>query len=314
MDSLNASFRQFNDGRFEERWEALREETLNDPRVRSFLNANPELKGTPAENRLNELYQYKNQWLNCDQCPGLEACPNLIQGYQPELKIYRGDIQLQYHPCSLKRKADEQKRQASFIQSLYIPKEMTEVSFDDFHEDNQSRMKAYTSAMQFCAEVDPGNNGRGLYIHGPFGVGKTFLVGAIANELADAEITTMIVYAPDFFRELKNGISDGSYQDKLDHVKRAPLLILDDIGAETMSNWVRDDILGAMLQFRMMEKLPTIFTSNFDLDELEMHFASTQRGGVEKVDQLKAKRIMERIRHLNDVIDMAGENKRELNN
>ena len=163
MDSLNASFRQFNDGRFEERWQKLREETLNDPRVQSFLNAHPELKGKPAENRLNELYQYKNQWQNCDQCPGLDACPNLIQGYQPELKIYRGDIQLQYHPCPLKRKDDERKRQASFIQSLYLPKEMTEVSFDDFHEDNASRTDAFTKAMQFCSEIAPGEKG-GDYI------------------------------------------------------------------------------------------------------------------------------------------------------
>lgn len=310
MDSIKQSLQQFGDGRFEQRFEQLKKGTLQDVRIRSFLQENPQITNENIEKGINELYQFKEQWHNCDQCPGLEACPNLIQGYQPHLNVYRGEIQAEYQPCPLKRKADERKRQESFVQSLYLPKEMTSVSFDDFHEDNPSRTQAFTKAMAFCASVNPGEDGKGLYIHGPFGVGKTFLVSAIANYLADEEVTTMIVYTPDFFRELKNGIADGSYQDKMDMVKKAPVLILDDIGAETMSNWIRDDILGAILQFRMMEKLPTIFTSNFDLGELEIHLASTQRGGVEKVDQLKAKRILERVKYLNDEIDMKGENKR----
>ncbi|MCR6111609.1 primosomal protein DnaI [Bacillus sp. A301a_S52] len=311
MESINQSLRQFSNPRLQQQFQKLKNDVLEDARIRSFLASYPELTTEQRDNGLNELYQYKEQWQNCDNCPGLAACPNLVKGYQPHLTIYRHDIHLEYQTCPLKRKADERKRHASFVKSLYIPKEMTEVSFDDFHEDNPSRVKAFAKAMAFCAEVKPGENGRGLYIHGPFGVGKTFLVGAIANDLADRETTTMIVYAPDFFRELKTGISDGSYQDKLDMVKQAPVLILDDIGAETMSNWVRDDILGAMLQFRMMEKLPTVFTSNFDLEELAIHLSSTQRGGIERVDQLKAGRILERIKHMNDVIDMKGENKRD---
>jgi primosomal protein DnaI len=311
MDSIKQSFRQFSNERFEQRFAEIKREVLDDRHVRSFLNSNPGLTKEQTENGINELYQYKEQWKNCDYCPGLDECPNLMSGYQPVPALYRGEIQLEYKPCLLKKKEDERRRQASFVQSLYIPKEMTEVTFDDFHEDNPSRIEACTKAMAFCADVNPGEDGQGLYIHGPFGVGKSFLVGAIANYLAEAETSTMIVYAPDFFRELKNGISDGSYQGKLNLVKQAQVLILDDIGAETMSNWIRDDILGALLQFRMMEKLPTIFTSNFNLDELEIHLSSTQRGGVERVDQLKAKRILERIRHLNKVIDMKGENKRE---
>jgi len=309
VDSINQSLRQFSNDGFNQRFEKIKKETLEDKRIREFLDK-VELSSKQLENGVNELYQFKKQWDNCDQCPGLDQCPNLMKGFQPKLGLYHNEIHLEYKPCSLKRKDDEKKRQESFVQSLYIPKEMTEVSFDDFHEDHSSRVEAFAKAMAFCANVKPGEMGEGLYIHGPFGVGKTFLVGAIANYLADDEISTMIVYAPDFFRELKNGISDGSYQGKMDMVKKSPVLILDDIGAETMSNWIRDDILGAILQFRMMEKLPTIFTSNFDLNELEIHLSSTQRGGVERVDHLKAKRILERIKYLNEVIDMKGENKR----
>ncbi|MDG5786959.1 primosomal protein DnaI [Evansella sp. AB-P1] len=310
MDNVGNMLKGMSGGNFEKRFQEMTSKILQDPRIQSILSSFPEVSENQVTRGMNELFQYKSQWENCDQCPGLDACPNLIQGYQPEITIYQNDFQLEYQICSLKRKVDERNKHASLIKSLYIPKELTEATFDDIFQDDPSRTEAMAKAMEFIFNVNPGENGRGLYVYGPFGVGKTFLMGAIANELANKQIETMVVYAPDFFRELKNGISDGSYQSKLDRVKESPVLILDDIGAETMSNWIRDDILGALLQFRMMEQLPTLFTSNFDLDELEYHLSYTQRSGVEKMDQLKAKRIMERIRHLNDVVDMNGENKR----
>ncbi|MBU9721163.1 MULTISPECIES: primosomal protein DnaI [Bacillaceae] len=309
MDSIGKTLRNMPGGKFEERLKQISADMLKDQRIQSFLTKHA-VTEKQIDKGMNELFQYKTQWDNCDSCTGLESCPNVMKGYQPQLSIYRNDFQLEYQICPLMKKVENNRRQASLIQSLYIPKEMTSATFEDVHEDTPSRIEAIVKAMEFTVNVNPGENGQGLYIYGPFGVGKTFLMGAIANELAERDIQTMIVYTPDFFRELKNGIQDGSYQKKLDQVKRSPVLILDDIGAETMSNWVRDDILGTLLQFRMMEKLPTLFTSNYDLDELENHLAYTHRGGLEKLDQLKAKRIMERIRYLNTVIDMKGENKR----
>ncbi|PYZ97248.1 primosomal protein DnaI [Alteribacter lacisalsi] len=310
MDPIGKSIRKLSGGDFEKRFEALIQDVLRDGRIQAFLTENKDVTRDQVERHLSDLFQYKKEWDNCDHCPGLDLCPNLMKGYQPSLSMQREDIQISYHPCQLKRRADERKRQASFIKSLYIPKEIVAVTFDDIDEDNESRIEAIAKAMQFSHETVPGETGRGLYITGSFGVGKTYLMGAVSNALAEREIESMIIYTPDFFRELKQGINDGTYQDKLDMVKRAPVLILDDIGAETMSAWVRDDILGALLQYRMMEKLPTVFTSNYDMNELEAHLSYTNRGGVENIEELKAKRIMERIRHLNEEVTMTGENKR----
>ena len=51
-----------------------------------------------------------------------------------------------------------------------------------------------------------------------------------------------------------------------------PVLMLDDLGAESMTSWGRDEVLGTILQFRMLESLPTFFTSNFDFKELAESF------------------------------------------
>lgn len=52
------------------------------------------------------------------------------------------------------------------------------------------------------------------------------------------------MYVPDFIREMKDSISDQSYAGKLELLKEVPVLILDDIGAENLTPWVRDEIFG----------------------------------------------------------------------
>ena len=84
------------------------------------------------------------------------------------------------------------------------------------------------------------------------------------------------------------------------------MLLLDDIGAENLTAWSRDEILGTILQYRMDEKLPTFFTSNLDMKQLEEHFSMTASGS----DKLKARRIVERIHYLSKDIKLASENRR----
>jgi primosomal protein DnaI len=146
-----------------------------------------------------------------------------------------------------------------------------------------------------------------LYIYGKFGVGKTYLLGAIANELAKRQISSLIVYVPDYLRELKGSIGDNTVNEKIEMVKTAPILMLDDIGAESMTSWGRDEVFGPILQFRMLENLPTFFTSNFDLNGLENHLTFSQRGEKEEV---KAARVLERIQYLAEPVKLDGVNRR----
>jgi len=81
-------------------------------------------------------------------------------------------------------------------------------------------------------------------------------------------------------------------------------LLIDDIGAENVTPWSRDEILGPILQYRMEEGLPTFFTSNLTLEELEVNLSSTKSGN----DLLKARRIIERIKQLTIDYPLIGEN------
>src|SRR5699024_2450390 len=116
-----------------------------------------------------------------------------------------------------------------------------------------------------------------------------------ANELQDLNISSTLIYMPEFVREIQASIEDNTVQDKINVFKQAEVLMLDDIGAENLSAWFRDEVLGSILQYRMMENMPVFFTSNYTMEQLEEVLAKTTRGNVEKV---KAGRIMERIKQV----------------
>jgi primosomal protein DnaI len=119
-----------------------------------------------------------------------------------------------------------------------------------------------------------------------------------------------MVHFPALVEELRSSFKDSFGQDphsKIEALKKTQVLILDDIGAESLTPWIRDDVLAVVLQYRMTEKLPTIYTSNMTLDELEEHFSHTAKGGL---DILKAKRLMERIRPFVQPILVQGRNRR----
>ncbi|KHF41033.1 primosomal protein DnaI [Halalkalibacter okhensis] len=306
MESIQSALKQWSkDKNIEQRLANARKSLLADPLVKSAIENMPVTDET-IDQGLIKLYEFKNERNNCESCPGLAACPNMMQGYKPELIFARQAIDLEYHSCSLKKQAESAKKQRQLMKSLYVPKDILTATFDELDLDRE-REEASRKALAFAVNARPGEDGQGLYFYGRFGVGKTHLMGAIANELREREIESFIVYTPDFFREMKQSIGDGTFQEKLDMVKRAQVLILDDIGAESISAWIRDDVLGAILQHRMLENLPTLFTSNYDYDELEEHLAYSERGGIE---ELKAKRIMERIKHFTSFVRVEGANRR----
>ena len=150
-----------------------------------------------------------------------------------------------------------------------------------------------TIIKDFIDEYNNNKHPKGLYLHGSFGSGKTYLIASLFNELAKKNIKSTLVYFPDFLVTLKSSFQT-DYAEKFNYIKKTPLLLIDDIGAENCSNWSRDEVLGPILQYRMENNLPTFFTSNLTIDELEKSFSITQTG----VDKIKAGRIIERIKYL----------------
>ncbi|ANU11376.1 primosomal protein DnaI [Planococcus antarcticus DSM 14505] len=294
---------------FSERYKEMRKEVLAHAGVQKFLEDHAEeIDAATIDRGLGKLYEYIDQSHDCNKCPSLDVCINHLKGFEPNLVLERGTVGISYTKCRLKEASDNKRHASSLIHSMYMPKEVMQATLDGFDLDD-SRMEAFRAVGDFLDQATGPDNlpEKGLYLYGQFGIGKSYLLSAVANELAEINVKSVLVFVPEFMREMKQAIGDQTLQEKVDYVKKADVLMLDDIGAEAMSSWTRDEVLGTILHYRMSEKLPTFMSSNFSYSELEYHLTYSQRG--EKED-LKAARIMERIRALTNSVKLDGRNRR----
>ncbi|WP_167629533.1 primosomal protein DnaI [Listeria valentina] len=307
MDKIERTLGQLFSGRdFEKEYNSLKEKVLRYEPIRAFLNEHAdEVTEQLINQNLSNLYEFMTQ---DEQFRAKKE--TLMPGYAPKLVINGEFITVTYYPTPEKIEADKRKSVERRIRSLYMPKQILEASLDHFYTDEEERKRALVEAFDFLEHfsADAPERVKGLYIHGNFGTGKSYLLGAIARELALRGVTTTLVYLPEFMREIKQSISDNTVSEKIEFAKETEVLMLDDIGAEAMTSWTRDEVLGAILQFRMQEELPTFFSSNYNMKQLESHLTFTQNGMEE---QLKARRIMERIRFLSKEIQLEGKNRRK---
>ena len=170
----------------------------------------------------------------------------------------------------------------------------------------KSRATIIKWLKDYYDNFDPFKSSKGLYLHGNFGTGKTYLIAALLNEIRNKfGVSTEIVYVPELLRKLKENLN--LVGDRLYELEKVDLLLLDDIGAEKVTEWGRDEILGTILQTRMNSGMPTFFTSNLTISELERTLSITK----DSEDAIKSKRIIERIKYLTDDIELLGNNYRE---
>lgn len=314
MKPIQNELKRKMDSKFQERFNQIQAELLEDPEIQKFFQQQQGdvLNRDVVERGLGKLYEFKNQQHDCSKCTSVNKCVNTIEGFVPSLFMNRGLIDLEYTPCQQKRVEDERRKTENMISSMHMPKDVLKATLADIKIYSDNRSELFDKAKAFIDETRQTGElpHKGFYLYGDFGVGKSFLIGALANELAAMQIPTVLVYVPEFLRELKNAIGTPKLEEKFEFTKKAPVLMLDDLGAESLSQWTRDEILGSILHYRMAEQLPTFITSNLNYVELEKFLAQTAKGGS---DEIKAKRIMERIKTITDEVFVDGFNLRDLN-
>lgn len=242
---------------------------------------------------------------NCKKCKGLKNCPNALRGHvYTALKDGNG-LNFSYLPCSKLIKEENTYAYKKNITCFDLPKEISDASFSKAYRDDNKRLPIFKYFKEFMDSYLKNKSGKGLYLSGSFGSGKTYLIAALFNELAKKNINSALVYYPELLRSLKSSFGS-DYEEKFDFIKTVPLLLLDDIGAENTTAWSRDEVLGPILQYRMEEELPTFFTSNLSLKELENALSVTSNGS----EKVKAKRIIERIKQLTVPLELVSKNRR----
>ena len=254
----------------------------------------------------SSLMDSATDFSNCSSCPGLESCKNQVCGYIMTPVIGKKSITFDYVACSHLQTKLKKEEYLNNIELFQISKSVRNASIKNIDTKDKERLKILRYFKDFLDQYDDDQKPKGLYLNGSFGTGKTYLVSSLLNELAKRGVHSAIVYYPEFLRNLKESF-DTDYKEKFNYIRKVPVLLIDDIGAESLSTWNRDEILGSILQFRMEENLPTFFTSNLTLDELEEHLSLTNRG----VEKVKARRIIERIEFMCIEMKLISKNRRK---
>ena len=243
---------------------------------------------------------------NCSKCKSITTCKNNIVGYKYTPEKDNNIITFSYIACPKKQKEIKNNLYKENVELYDMPKEISEASFKNVYKDDSARLPILKYFNEFMKNYSKVDKPKGLYLNGSFGSGKTYLIAALFNEMAKKDIKSVLVYYPEFLRSLKASFSS-DFDELYNDVKCADLLLLDDIGAENVTPWSRDEILGPIIQYRMEEGLPTFFTSNLTLEELEMHLSMESK----KIEKLKAKRLIEKISYMCDEIKLISKNNRK---
>jgi DNA replication protein DnaC len=152
------------------------------------------------------------------------------------------------------------------------------ISISDSIEDAYETAKKYAQSLQGW-----------LLIQGKFGSGKTHLAAAIANYIVEMRIPVLFATAPDLLDLLRFTYNDPetSFEERFRDFRSVKLLILDDFGTENATGWAREKLF-QILNYRYINKLPLVITTNLDLDEIDARIRS----------RLQDEKIVEHVRIL----------------
>jgi len=129
---------------------------------------------------------------------------------------------------------------------------------------------AFNRASQYASSL----NGW-LLLQGGFGCGKTHLAAAIANAVVGMGVPTLFLTVPDLLDTLRFSYDseDTTFEQRFDEIRNAPLLVLDDFGTQNATSWAQEKLF-QIVNYRYINKLPLVVTTNLDLDEIEARIRS----------------------------------------
>jgi DNA replication protein DnaC len=181
-------------------------------------------------------------------------------------------------PCSCIDDEREDERQAR-LQRYSNLGPLSRLTFENLsprgrspNPEHQERFAAAVGAGRRFAEEPAG----WLVLAGPSGCGKTHLAAAISGRCIERGQAALFMVVPDLLDHLRAAYqpgSDVSYDDLFEIVRNAPLLVLDDLGVQSSTPWAEEKLF-QVINHRYNAQLPTVITTNADLERFDARIAS----------------------------------------
>jgi len=154
---------------------------------------------------------------------------------------------------------------------------LSHLHFDNFKATGNERAKfmapqekeSLHQAFEICEKFARLHEGW-LLLEGGYGCGKTHLAAAIANEAVNRGVPTLFITVPDLLDSLRFAYNDPetTFEQRFEEIRSADLLVLDDFGTQNATAWAQEKLF-QIINYRYINKLATVITTNLTLDEIE---------------------------------------------
>jgi len=209
-----------------------------------------------------------------EEAPPSSVCP-ICKGagfVHPRLPSGKPDFN-RVIPCRCTRGELDKERQTRLLRYSNLGS-LTRFTFDNLlpqgRSGNPINQEKFARACQAAKEFASQPKGW-LILVGPDGCGKTHLAAAIANEHLSHGYPAFFITIPDLLDHLRSAFNPNSeivYDEFFDQVRNAPLLVLDDLGAQTATPWAKEK-LEQLLNHRFNSELPTVIVTIVPIEQLE---------------------------------------------
>lgn len=198
----------------------------------------------------------------------------------------------------------QEKEYLKKYQIMPLSKSLQDANFESIrlNEEAPNYQKIATLMMKFTND-----DTMGYYLYGDLGVGKTYLSACVTNYFAKKDHSVAFIHVPSFLNLIKESFSNDELRVDISRLKRVKVLVLDDLGAEPITPWSRDEILLSILNDRFENKMKTIITSNVTPSQLVNLYKIDSRGSE---DLIRARRLVDRILSLTNSYEISGDNRR----
>jgi DNA replication protein DnaC len=242
---------------------------------------------------MQELQTKAQQY--CDTCIGLDHCIMPIAGWVPvpptgeAIELYEGmEPEWSWRKCSHLNRAESEKQQAAAMKGKW-----QERTLDTFKVDEQNKA-AYQACLQYARRINPFIKD-GLLIYGSVGTGKTHLAAGILKIAFSRGFDGVLISVPDLLNEIRKSYNGDGERGRIEEkVRNKFIVVLDDLGAENLTDWVREKLF-TLINYRYETQKPLIITTNCTPAEL-----------TERVDV----RITDRLREMCTTVQISGRSRR----
>jgi DNA replication protein DnaC len=208
--------------------------------------------------------------------PDCEICGGIGFVHQ-DLPIGHPDFgRLLVCACRAREVEQDAQRRLYRLSNLDSFKHLTFETFNPHGQHGLSQNQAMSLESGFNAAKWFASNLDGwLMLSGEYGCGKTHLAAAVANEVVKRGIPTLFLTVPDLLDWLRFSYdsTETSFEERFDEIRNIKLLVLDDLGTQNATPWAQEKLF-QIINHRYVNKLPTVVTTNVDLQSIDGRISS----------------------------------------